>query len=877
MPAAAPQEIFLKDYQEPCHWIETVELDFDLAPGETTIKAKIAVRRHADASQDTPLVLNGEDINLISVMIDGVAVPAGQYEVSTIHLTLQGPLPETFELETQVTLSPEENTSLSGLYVSGELLCTQCEAEGFRRITYYPDRPDVMATFKTKIHASKATYPILLSNGNCIASGDHEDGRHWAEWEDPFPKPAYLFALVAGELDVATDVFTRASGRDVDLRIYVEPGKLDQTDFAMRALKASMAWDETKYGLEYDLDIFMIVAVSTFNMGAMENKGLNIFNDSCVLANPEIATDRDYKKIESIVAHEYFHNWTGNRITCRNWFQLCLKEGLTVFRDQQFSEDMQSAAVERIESVLGLRAGQYPEDDGALAHPVRPEAFIEIDNFYTSTVYEKGAELCRMVHTIVGDAGFRIGIDLYFARHDGQAATVEEFLAAMADANDADLTQFSKWYAQAGRPVVSARVEQNLEDQTVTVSLSQSTAPTPGDSAKQPMHIPVRVGLVGKSGDELSFNGEETEVILDLVEEEQSFTLEGVTSEAVPSLLRGFSAPVDLKIDLSHEDRALLMASDSDTFNRWEAGRTFALDILSTATLAISNGKITETPSLYLDALKQNLNQSTLDPALRALTLQLPSESELGTTMDMIRVEEIHQARRQMQNTIAEELGSDLETTYRQMQTNEPYAFTTQDTARRALKNASLLALTAQEDPARLGMAAEQFNASDNMTDTVAALRALTDTASTERDESFEAFEAKWADNPLVLDKWFSLQSISQREGTFELVQKLMSHPSFNMKNPNRVRSLLGSFFYSNQLRFHDASGQPYDFFGDQVLDLDKINPILASRLLSELSNWRKFDEQRQRRLHDLLERILRQDGLSKNSYEIASKTLGDP
>lgn len=886
MGAGEPKTIFLKDYKPSDYRAKTIALAFDLHETTTRVRSRMEIERGEGVSAGSPLVLVGEKVKLISVTVNGEVMDNESFLVDDQSLTLKSPPSDaTFTLEIENEINPKENTALLGLYISNDFFVTQCEPEGFRRITYSFDRPDVMATFRTRIEADKARYPVLLSNGNCTASGDLEGGRHFAEWHDPHPKPTYLFALVAGDLAVHEDSFCTRSGRDVALKIFVEQGKQNRCDWAMTSLKRSMTWDEETFGFEYDLDIFMIVAISAFNGGAMENKGLNIFNDKYILADPETATDLDYENIEGVVAHEYFHNWTGNRITCRDWFQLCLKEGLTVFRDQLFSSDMRSEPVKRIKDVQALRRAQFAEDAGPLAHAVRPESFIEIDNFFTSTVYEKGAELCRMISTLIGREGFRKGMALYRERHDGEAATVEQFVSAMGDASARDLTGFLKWYAQAGTPQIRSEATFNPETKTLDLRLTQETKPTPGQAKKVPLAMPLRMGLVGKSGKDLPLRlegeaetgagvGKSTRV-LEFDTAEAHFRFVGVEEDAVPSLFRGFSAPVRIIGDVPEDDSLLLMASDSDPFNRWEAARRYTLKILLDITDALARGDIPHIPARFVEATGSILTDDSLDPAFRALALTLPAERDIGLEMEVIRVEPIHKARKLLQKSVGTSLGAEFEALYGTLKSNEPYSPDAAPAGKRALRNQALSWLSATGQEAFQGLAVTQFEMSDNMTDTMAALQVIGHQDGEAREACLRAFYQRWKGEATVVDKWLQLEATSSVPRTFARVQELTRHEAFSLDSPNRVRALLVAFGYNNPLHFHEASGRAYSFIGDQILALDSVNPATAATLCEAFSSWKQFESAQSDLMKRELERIAATDKLSANLFEIVSKLLG--
>jgi aminopeptidase N len=880
MREAAPRTIRLEDYAPPDFLIDAVELDFDLAEDVTRVRARLTLRRNPERPASAPLVLDGQGLELLRVAIDGEALAPGRYQADEEHLTVAD-VPDAFTLETEVRIRPGENTALEGLYVSGPVLCTQCEAEGFRRITYYLDRPDVMARFTTTLTADRARYPVLLSNGNAVERAELPDGRHRVRWQDPFPKPCYLFALVAGDLVEVADTFTTRSGREVALRIYVEPQNADKCVHAMRSLQEAMRWDEEVFGREYDLDVYMIVAVDTFNMGAMENKGLNVFNSKYVLARPDTATDADFLGIQGVIAHEYFHNWTGNRVTCRDWFQLSLKEGLTVFRDQEFSADLGARAVKRIGDVRRLRTVQFAEDAGPMAHPVRPESYIEINNFYTPTVYEKGAEVIRMAHTLLGREGFRRGMDLYFARHDGQAVTIEDFLRAMEDANGADLGQFRLWYSQAGTPEVTVEDTYDPATRTCTLRLAQRVPPTPGQPEKRPMHVPIAMALLDPEGRELALRLEgeaeagPTTRVLSLREAEQTFRFVDVPAPPVPSLLRGFSAPVRLVTEASDERLAFLMAHDADPFARWEAAQQLATRTLLGLVADQQAGRPLACPPHLVAAFARVLETSAADPAIAAETLTLPSESYLADQSAVADPGAVHEAREGLRRALAEALREPLLAAYRANQDSGPYRVEPGAIGRRSLKNLCLAYLAEVDDPALKALAPAQYRGADNMTDTIGALAVLANHDSPERVEALDDFYRRWRQDPLVVDKWLALQASSRLPGTLGEVRRLLTHPAFDLRNPNRVRALIGAFAHGNPARFHAPDGAGYAFLADQVLALDPLNPQVAARLLGAMSRWRRLEPARQQLVRAELERVLGREGLSKDTYEVASKSLG--
>ena len=879
-----PKVIHLKNYQVPDYLIDETHLTFELYEDRTLVHAQLVMRRNPEAGTGLPrLQLHGQDLELISLALNDRQLGLGDYEVAEESLTLQ-PDAASFTLDSTVVIHPESNTALEGLYKSGSMFCTQCEAEGFRKITYYLDRPDVMSKFTTTVSAEKQAYPILLSNGNPIASGEEDDGRHWATWEDPFKKPAYLFALVAGDLWCVEDSFTTMSGRDVALRIYVEPENIDKCQHAMDSLKKSMKWDEEAYGREYDLDIFMIVAVNDFNMGAMENKGLNIFNSSAVLARAETATDAAHQRVEAIVAHEYFHNWSGNRVTCRDWFQLSLKEGFTVFRDSQFSADMNSPTVKRVEDVSYLRTHQFAEDAGPMAHSVRPESFIEISNFYTLTVYEKGAEVVRMIQTLLGEEGFRKGSDLYFERHDGQAVTVDDFVKAMEDANGADLTQFKRWYSQAGTPRLAVSEQYDAAAKTYSLTFRQSCPPTPGQSEKLAFVIPVSLGLLDGQGKEvaLRLQGEQAAVgttrVLAVDQPEQTFTFVEVPEQPLPSLLRGFSAPVKLDFPYSRDQLMFLMQHDSDGFNRWEAGQQLSVQVLQEMIGQHQRGEALQLDQRLVAALRSLLEDESLDQAMVAEMLSLPSEAYLTEISDVADVDAIHAARDFARQGIATALYDLFWKRYqanREVSRQTPYVAEASHFARRALQNIALSYLMLSGKPEVVAACVDQFEQADNMTERLTALAVLVNSGfEAERDKALEAFAEHFKDNPLVMDQWFSVQAGNTQPGGLERVQHLMQHPAFTLKNPNKVRALIGAFANQNLVNFHRADGAGYRFLADQVIVLNKLNPQIASRLLAPLTRWRKYDAGRQGLMKTELERILASGELSSDVYEVVSKSL---
>ena len=876
MKEATPRTIKLSDYQPPAYLIDTADLQFDLRERGTRVVTRLAVRRNP-AGPGGALRLNGEGLQPVWVRLDGSELPADHYRVDDESLTLNDP-PQAFVIESEVIIAPENNTALEGLYRSAGMFCTQCEPEGFRKITWFLDRPDVMARFTVRLEADKASYPVLLSNGNPRESGDLPDGRHYAVWDDPIPKPCYLFALVAGDLRHVEDQHTTPSGREVRLRVYVEPENIDKCDHALRSLVNAMRWDEEKYGREYDLDVYNIVAVNDFNMGAMENKGLNVFNSKFVLARPDTATDHDFLGIEGVIAHEYFHNWTGNRITCRDWFQLSLKEGFTVFRDQEFSADMGARGVKRIEDVRLLRAHQFAEDAGPMAHPVRPAAYIEINNFYTVTVYEKGAEVVRMQANLLGSEPFRKATDLYFERHDGQAVTTEDFVRCMADASGRDLSQIQHWYDYAGTPQVKVQGTYDAAAASYVLEIEQSVPDTPGQTGKPPFLIPIVTGLVGGDGRDLAVRiGDALDPArqhtLQLTEAAQRFVFHGVDEPPVPSLLRGFSAPVKLEFDYSDEQLMFLMANDSDGFNRWDASQTLARRILLEMAGQFREGVEMDVPDGLLQAFRAALASGTAEPALTAEVLALPSLGYLGDFMATVDVDALHLARQTLRVAAGHALEDELRATYDKLQVDGPYRPTPEAIGRRSLKNRVLGYLAVATGTAGGELCHAQYRAQHNMTDVMAALALLADGDHASRETALADFERRWRDDPLVMDKWFAVQAMSSRADALGQVHRLMEHPAFSLRNPNKVRALIGSFANANPLRFHAADGSGYEFLQEQVLALDPANPQIAARLLRVLSRWKRYDEERQAKMRAVLESVLAAK-VSKDVYEIAAKSL---
>ena len=870
---APPQSVRLADYRPPAFLIDTVELDIHLAGNRTRAIATLALRRNPAAAGEEALHLDGDALVFAGAMLDGRALSAEAFEATPNAFTLFQPPAGPFRLTLETRLDPAANTQLMGLYRSNSCYCTQCEAEGFRRITYFLDRPDVLSVYTTRIEADRAEAPVLLANGNRIEAGETAQGRHFAVWHDPYPKPCYLFAMVAGDLACVTDHFVTRSGRHVTLEIHVEHGKEGRCAYAMDALKRAMAWDEEVFGREYDLDIFMIVAVSDFNMGAMENKGLNVFNDKYVLALPDTATDQDYIHIEAIIAHEYFHNWTGNRITCRDWFQLCLKEGLTVFRDQEFSSDQRSRAVKRIGDVRLLRSQQFAEDAGPLAHPVRPEIYSEINNFYTATVYEKGAEVVRMLKTLIGEDAFRAGMDLYFARHDGQAVTIEDFIACFGQASGRDLKRFMLWYHQSGTPSVRASGHWNPAQRSYRLDLTQSVPPTPGQALKQPMTIPVRLGFVGAGGEvPVSLGGKPFDGLVILEHESHSFLFEGVGEPCVPSLLRGFSAPVKLALDLDEDDLLTLLHHDSDPFNRWQAVQSYAS--------ALMTRRVRE-PALPLDqrfveAVRSLVRQADADPAFAALTLTLPGEADIARDIGSnVDPDAIFTARQGLRRELALALAGDLAERYRHLAGGGSWSPDAVSAGRRSLRNGLLDLACASGAAEAFALAEQQFADADNMTDRMAALGILTLSGAPQAGAALDAFHARYRSDMLVIDKWLSVQALVPLPATLDKVRALMGHESFAMTNPNRVRALIGTFASGNQTQFNRIDGAGYAFVADRVLELDARNPQVAARLLGAFKSWQALEANRRALAAQQLHRIAGTAGLSRDVADIVHRALG--
>ncbi len=877
-----PQTVRLCDYLPPDFLIDTVELDISLNRTQTCVIARLGIRRNRKGRADVPLTLDGDGLVLRGLKLDGRDLAPQEYEATPDSLTLRTLPAVPFSLEIETLVDPTANTQLSGLYRSGSAYCTQCEAEGFRRITYFLDRPDVLSVYTTRIEGDKTEAPVLLGNGNPTDSGELAGGRHFAVWSDPFPKPSYLFALVGGDLGHIERSFTTSSGRKVKLAIYVEHGKETRANYAMDALVRSMRWDEETFGREYDLDVFNIVAVSDFNMGAMENKGLNIFNDKYVLASPQTATDTDYAGIEAVIAHEYFHNWTGNRITCRDWFQLCLKEGLTVFRDQEFSSDQRSRAVKRISDVRNLRLAQFVEDSGPLAHPVRPDIYREINNFYTATVYEKGAEIVRMLKRLIGDEAFRRGMDLYFERFDGTAATVENFLSCFAESSGRDLTQFAVWYSQAGTPQIDVATAYDAAKKTFALTLTQRTPPTPGQSEKRPLHIPLALALFDDKGVKLRLassdatKSETTRGLLELSTERRTVHFSDLPAPPTLSLLRGFSAPVRLEPAPANAELERLLAFDDDPFNRWQAAQSLALRSIFSRVSASRGESAAHDDSAFFSALRRVVTANDLDPAFAALVISAPTETDLAREMgENVDPDILFSARNGLRHEMGDALRPVFEDVYAQMETATTYSPDAASAGRRSLRNAALDLIAAADKTLGASLAKRQFDAASNMTDRLAALSTLSLTGGELREKAFAKFYDANAGDALVIDKWFALQATIPEPATTERVRKLMTHPDFSLANPNRVRALIGAFSAGNPTRFHALDGSGYEILTNVILELDSKNPQIAARLLSALRTWRTLEPRRRSLAESALKSVLAAPELSRDVNDIATRALG--
>jgi aminopeptidase N len=873
----AGKAIYRKDYTAYPWNVVHLDLHFDIGAETTVVRAGMEFQQKNAGEGPQDIVLNGSDLELLSITLNGQVLTDSDYCVEGERLTIPA-APQISRLETEVRIHPASNFAFEGLYLSGDFLLTQCEAQGFRKITWFPDRPDVMTIYKVTLEADKSDYPVLLSNGNQTDSGDLPEGRHWACWQDPFPKPSYLFAIVAGDLALVEDHFRTRSGRDVALRIYVEAENIDRCDHAMESLINAMRWDEERFDLEYDLDIYHIVATNDFNMGAMENKSLNIFNSKYVLARPDTATDVDYQGIEGVIGHEYFHNWTGNRVTCQDWFQLTLKEGLTVFRDEEFSADMQSRAVKRIQDVRGLRSRQFPEDDGPMSHPIRPDRYVEINNFYTATVYQKGATIIRMYHTLLGESGFQKGMKLYFERHDGQAVTCDDFRAAMADANEVNLDRFGRWYSQSGTPKVFVSDRYDAEAQTYTLRLKQQTSPTPDQQDKQALVLPFALGLLSADGEELALQfASENEAtagtrLLVMQETEHEYTFVNVPEAPVPSLFRDYSAPVKIEYEYSPDQLATLIAHDSDAYVRWDASQRMAVNAVLEQCQRFADSQDMILESSLVDAFKGILSDRDADPALLAEAMMLPDEDYLADQMKIVDVDGIHAARDFIKKGLANELELFFRNRYDELNDNLPYQKSAKAMARRSLKNICLSYLCDTDKGEALAVA--QLESSDNMTDTLAALKGLIVMDSSEAVTALAQFEDKWKTDALVMDKWFVMQAIKPGNETVRTVIKLMDHPAFSIQNPNKVRALIGVFSMLNPTAFHAEDGSGYAFHADRVIQLDGLNPQIAARMASAFNRWKRYDENRKMRMQSELKRIASVDNLSRDVAEIVNNAL---
>jgi len=865
------QRKYLKQYKQPDFTIQRTDLDFSLKEGVTTVRSRLTIARQTEDGQ-APLVLDGVGLKVVDLQIDEDFLDDSDFSYDGKLLSIPD-VPHEFVFRATVEIDPAANTSLEGLYQSNGNYCSQCEAEGFRHITFYLDRPDVMSVFTTTVRADKKSFPVLLSNGNKTDAGDDGE-RHWVKWEDPFPKPSYLFALVAGDLACISGAFTTLSGRHVDLEIYTEHHNKDKCDHALTSLQKAMKWDEDVFGLEYDLDLYMIVAVDDFNMGAMENKGLNVFNTQYVLANQQTATDNNYLGIEGVIGHEYFHNWTGNRVTCRDWFQLSLKEGLTVFRDQEFSSDMMSRSIQRINDVRGLRSHQFAEDAGPMAHPIRPSSYMEINNFYTSTVYEKGAEVIRMYHTLLGKDGFRAGMDLYFKRFDGQAVTTDDFRQAMSDASGVDLTQFQRWYEQSGTPSVSISRIYNEDTQTLKLWVKQETGHTQGE-ANLPFHIPMKVSLFDQSGTPLAMNeAGDVELVLNILDEDQTFDFESIPELPLISCFREFSSPVNIHTDLTQQELAKLMTCETDSFNQWEAGQQFSTQVMLEMINA-ENIEKTDALESLINAFAGILENTRIDKPLLAEMLSLPGEKYLAEMCSPVDVHKIHQVREFVKTQVATHVESQLKALYESCQDSDAYQLTPEAIGKRSLKNTCLLYLTMLQQPQYFEMAQSQFNNADNMTDQMGGLMAVMHYSNETRTKMFDAFYQQWSDTALVVDKWFGLQAASQTDNALEEILELEKHPAFNLKNPNRARSLLGPI-QSNINAFYHESGKGFEFFADKVIQLDSINPQVASRMVSAFLNWKKLTPELGQKMKQQVLRIQAKENLSNDVAEKLASCLID-
>jgi aminopeptidase N len=876
-----PQSIRLEDYRPPEFLIDHVDLDIVLHPTDTIVRAKLNLRPNpASMKKAKRLKLVGEHLALESIKLNGAELAKGALRVSKSGLSIAGPPASAFKLTITTRVNPDANKALQGIYRSRGVYCSQCEAEGFRRITYFLDRPDILSTYKVRIEADRETVPVLLSNGNPLERGTLSGGkRHYAIWEDPHPKPCYLFAMVGGDLGSMASTFTTMSGRDVALTIYVEHGKEARAAWAMDALKRSMKWDEVKFGREYDLEVFNIVAVSDFNMGAMENKGLNVFNDRLVLASPDTATDTMYEAIESVVAHEYFHNWTGNRITCRDWFQLCLKEGLTVFRDQEFTGDERSKVVQRISDVRQLRAIQFPEDAGPLAHPVRPRSYVEINNFYTATVYEKGAEIVRMLQTVIGEKNFRNGMDLYFERHDGDAATIEQFLACFAEVSGQDLEQFALWYEQSGTPKLKVGFDFEKKSRSARLTLEQSIPATPGQPDKEPMHLPVRVGLIDKTGQDVELHDEVGRPyeggVVHLTKKRQTFVFSDIDARPIPSVLRGFSAPVNIEFDLTDKELEFLLAHDSDPFNRWQAANTYATRVMLQRVESIAAGKTSRRGEGLAKALGQALEDDSLDWAFRAELLQLPTQSDIARELGRnVNPDHIHSAHRSLSALLARRLEPTLLRMHSELASKGRFSPNARSAGRRAARNAALTLLMARGSKDDIKLACEHYYSAKTMTEAAHSMALLAKAGGAERDGVLADFFERWHTDHVVIDTWFAAQAQSPRESVISEIEGLMAHPQFDAKAPNKLRALIGTFMMRNPVQFNRADGKGYELVISKLLDIDSFNPQIAARLLNGMRSWRTLEPKRRKAAKSALERLAAAPALSRDTTEIVTRIL---
>jgi aminopeptidase N len=865
------EKIYLKDYTPPPFFVDQIDLVFDIKKNHSVVSSKLKIRKNkAVADENTPLVFDKGDFKITSVIAGGMVLMPGEYEADNNFFKL-AKTPDVFELEITNILKPQDNTSLEGLYKSGNILCTQCEAQGFRKITPFPDRPDVMAVYSCTIIADQLKYPVLLSNGNLVKSGKLDNNRHYVTWADPFKKPGYLFALVAGDLEYLKDEFKTRSGKLIDLKIYSEKENIDKCSHAMKSLKQAMEWDEKRFGLEYDLNLYQIVAINDFNAGAMENKGLNIFNAKYVLADSSTATDEDFMGIQSVIGHEYFHNWTGNRVTLKNWFQLSLKEGLTVFRDQEFSSDLNSRGVKRISNVSNLRTHQFPEDSGPMAHPVRPESYMKMDNFYTMTVYEKGSELIRMIHQLLGEEKFQKGMKLYFQKFDGMAVTIDDFILMMQEASGIDLDQFKLWYSQSGTPTVTMIRSYNQKLEQLKITFIQKTPSDKNQDMKKPFHIPINFGFIDAKGNNIV---QDDKQLIELRTKKETFVFNNIAKETLPSIFRQFSAPVKIQTDFTNEELAFLMANDTDEFNRWDAAQTLFIKEIKQIINSMQNNKNLSVSLNLITAFKKALINKTTDHAFLSKVLFLPMETEIKDHFDIIEVNAIHKARFFLKQEIAKQLKNQFWDVIELCSKLNALSLSHGAMANRSLKNLSLSYLSCLKDKDTTSLVLKQFESAKNMTDELAAFKILADIDPDIKSRAVEKFYLKWKTDKLVLDKWFAVQAGSALPDTLDIVKSLINHPDFSMKNPNKVRSLIHMFAMNNQINFHQESGAGYKFIADHIIDLDSMNPQGAARLSSCFNHWKKYDRHRKSLMEKELKRIMSVKNLSKNVYEIVSSAL---